>query len=361
MNLHFCDLCNESIPQADLDLGRAVRRNERLICAACEAAMSGKPSRAADLPGPPPVPVPGRDSGGSSVAAIALAFAAVALVAGVGASAYLYWRLEESEVTLRQRLVDLERSAPEPARTVSAALAEESRLRENELAEARTQIQALSQRMGELEQGNVQHAALERRMDKLDDRFQEVDDLASRVQHQSGVLDQLSADVAALGAAAAAPRPQPVVEPAAARAEPPVAAAPETPSWERWVGDLASADSGTRWQAVQALGGTHDAAVVPHLLPMLSDGDIFVRMAACRHLGDLGSVAAIPALIDTLEDEEASVREAALVALRTLSGQSIPFDPMAREGDRSKRVKDWREWWEQASKDDGKGKPKSKG
>jgi hypothetical protein len=84
---------------------------------------------------------------------------------------------------------------------------------------------------------------------------------------------------------------------------------------------------------------------------MLGDADIFVRMAACRHLGDIGSVEAIPALIDTLEDEEASVREAALVALRGLSGQSIPFDPLARDGDRSKRVKAWREWWEDASKE----------
>jgi HEAT repeat protein len=112
---------------------------------------------------------------------------------------------------------------------------------------------------------------------------------------------------------------------------------------------------------VQALGDTDDPEVVPHLVPMLDDADIFVRMAACRHLGDLGSVTAIPALIDTLEDEEASVREAALVSLRGLSGQSIPFDPMARDGDRSKRVKAWREWWEQASKELlGQNKAKSK-
>jgi len=50
MNVFFCDLCNESIPQADLDLGRAVRRNERLICAACEAAMSGGAPLAAPAP-----------------------------------------------------------------------------------------------------------------------------------------------------------------------------------------------------------------------------------------------------------------------------------------------------------------------
>jgi HEAT repeat protein len=144
----------------------------------------------------------------------------------------------------------------------------------------------------------------------------------------------------------------------------PVSLAPQgvEAQWSRWVAELASPDSGTRWQAVQALGDTDDPEVVPHLVPMLDDSDIFVRMAACRHLGDLGSVAAIPALIDTLEDEEASVREAALVSLRSLSGQSIPFDPLARDGDRSKRVKAWRDWWEQAAKELlGSGKGKTKG
>ena len=101
---------------------------------------------------------------------------------------------------------------------------------------------------------------------------------------------------------------------------------------------------------MQSLGKTRDPRVVPHLVPLLKDGDIFVRMAVARLLGELGSHTAIPALIDALEDEEVSVRESALVSLRTLSGQSFPFDPKARDGDRSKRVKAWRDWWEEAAK-----------
>jgi len=356
MNLYFCDLCNESIPQADLDLGRAVRRNERLICAACEAAMSGSHARPAPTtPAPlaaPHIPQPVRESSsGSSIAAVALAFSSVALVAGIGAATYLFWRLEDGFVATRQRLADLERSAPEPARTVAAALAEESRTRESEAAETRASIQALSAHLAELEQGNAQVSALERRVEKLDERFGAVDDLASRVQHQAGVIDQLNETVAAISVARPTePREEaPARRPEVAEKQPPPAPEASRPAWERWVPDLSSPDSGTRWQAVQGLGGSHDVAVVPHLVPMLADTDIFVRMAACRHLGDLGSVEAIPKLIDALEDEEASVREAALVALRSLSGQSIPFDPLARESDRSRRVKDWRDWWESAS------------
>jgi HEAT repeat protein len=40
MDIHFCDLCNESVPQADLDLGRAFIRRGRVVCAKCESAMT---------------------------------------------------------------------------------------------------------------------------------------------------------------------------------------------------------------------------------------------------------------------------------------------------------------------------------
>ena len=47
MEIHFCSLCNESVPQSDLDLGRAFVRRGRVICAVCERAMThevGSPS-----------------------------------------------------------------------------------------------------------------------------------------------------------------------------------------------------------------------------------------------------------------------------------------------------------------------------
>jgi hypothetical protein len=357
MQLHFCDLCNESIPQADLDLGRAVRRNERLICAACEAAMSSgherpvprPPAVAAPLAPPRPAPAPA----GGTFAAVGLAFSVVALLVAAGFGGFLFVRHEERARTLEQALTAVERAAPEQVRTVSAALRDEVDQRESELAEARARIAELATRLAEVERSSSGVGTLERRLDRLEPRLGAVSDLESRLEHVSGAFEQLAASVGELSAARHAPATL-AAAPAEAPARPaPRASAEEegTAAWQAWIAELASADSGTRWQAVQGLGDTHDARVVPHLVPMLRDTDIFVRMAACRHLGDLASVEAIPALIDTLEDEEASVREAALVALRALSGQSIAFDPLAREGDRSKRVKAWREWWEEASKE----------
>jgi HEAT repeat protein len=126
-------------------------------------------------------------------------------------------------------------------------------------------------------------------------------------------------------------------------AEPPPADG--QPAWANLLAELKSTSSGARWNAVQALGDTHDPAVVPHLLPMLKDADIFVRMATARVLGDLAAIEAVPHLIDALEDEEASVREQALVSLRELTGKDFKFDPTANEADRAKKVKAWREWW----------------
>jgi Skp family chaperone for outer membrane proteins len=366
MNLSFCDLCNESRPQADLDLGRAVRRNERLICAACEAAMSG--GHRLPAPAVPPLGAPlnaPAGSGGATVAAMALAFASVALVAGVGAAAYLFWRGEQFAQDFRGDLAHVERAAPEHARTVSAALGEEIRARESELAAVRSEVQSLTARLAEFERAEEGRRLLERRVEKHEERLEGLTDLSNRVQHQGRAVDELASRVEVL--ATERRRVPEAAEPAPIAQDPDLEpdvpeAAPREALWQKWIADLSSADSGTRWQAVQALGATHDAEVVPHTVPMLDDGDIFVRMAACRHLGDLGSIDAIPALIDTLEDEESSVREAALVALRELSGQSIPFDPLARDGDRSKRVKAWRDWWEDAAKDlKNAPKPRSKG
>jgi len=368
MNVYFCDLCNESIPQADLELGRAVRRNERLICAACEAAMSGGTTRAtpaATEPAPPQLVAPAAaPAPSSSVAAVALAFSSVVLVAGVGASVYLFWRLEEQATRLEQQITDLEKLAPQHALSVSSKLAEEIGERESEAAQARNTAQMLAARVQELEQTAADASALERRIEKLDGRLAGLDDLASRVQHQSGAMDQLTLTVAELVSARARAAERAAAEPsqpAQAAAPAPLAPAPLNTSWQKWVQDLASPVPGTRWQAVQALGETHDLAVLPLLVPLLTDADIFVRMATCRSLSNLGGIEAVPALIDTLEDEEAAVRDAALVALRGLTDQSIPFDPLARDGDRSKRVKAWREWWEEASKELlGKGKTRTK-
>lgn len=47
MNIHFCDLCNESVPEGDFSTGKAFLRKGRVICATCEALMSAEEDRVA--------------------------------------------------------------------------------------------------------------------------------------------------------------------------------------------------------------------------------------------------------------------------------------------------------------------------
>jgi HEAT repeat protein len=355
MNVQFCDLCNESIPLSDLDSGRAVRRNERLICAACEEAMSGhhaRPEAKLETGGLPLAPRPRPAPAASAIPAVALSFASVALVVAVGASAYFLWQLEESKRAGERELERIARSVPEQARSASAELIELARASEEAVNDAQRELVDLGRRLDALERGAADDEALARRMEKLEERQELVLDLSSRIDHQAASLAEFELALAQLGSAPRSSEPEPAREPAPKVAEE-RAAAPaeeETPAWQPLLADLASPTGSTRWQAVQSLGKTRDARVVPHLVPLLKDSDIFVRMAVARLLGELGSHRAIPALIDALEDEEVTVRESALVSLRTLSGQSFPYDPKARDGERSKRVKAWRDWWEEASK-----------
>jgi HEAT repeat protein len=121
--------------------------------------------------------------------------------------------------------------------------------------------------------------------------------------------------------------------------------APAGPSWNSLLPNLADANPSTRWEAVDELGRSKDTAVIPHLLPLLKDSDLFVRMCVARVLADLGTLQGVPSLIDALEDAEPTVRESAWNALRTLTGKDFKYDPQGNEADRQKKVKSWREWW----------------
>ncbi len=383
MKIHFCDLCNESVPQSDLDLGRAVLRNGRVICVACEAAMSvGLPAERPAAPAgaeraEPAVPSPGRASGapaGSPVAVVAvgLALSAVALIVALGCAAFFFLRFERRMADFDSRASAQRAEEEVRSRNLEGQVATLAEERKSQLAAAREERATLERRLEDLERARAGSSGeLGESLARLEERLDELEGLRESVDQQGNDLSQLEktatslrTDLRRLGerVEAAESAATPAEDPG--KASPSSAAAPKESgdaAWLPWVSDLKSPNSGTRWQAVQSLGGTGDPAVAPHLAPMLKDGDIFVRMAAARILGDLAVVGTIPALIDALEDEEASVREAALVSLRAVSGQSIAFDPVAREAERAKRVKAWREWWEQASKEllgPAKGKPK---
>ncbi len=405
MKIHFCDLCNESVPQGDLDQGRAFFRKGRVVCAACDRAMSlheAAPNVAASMlaapmptapmedamPAPsdivlpayaeesnpyfasepppvlasppvyPPAPsahpvhAPRGGSGGVWLALLGLAFTG-------GAIFVLDGRIQESERRAAETTHALEDRTQELAALKRRAteLADGQRDVERRtmqhLAEEKSQRESMAAEMAKIQQENSavreQIAGLGTQISTLEqksgsgsfDLEKRFAALSARVAHNEDASRNLVDKMAALEAAPPAPT---VTENAPAGP----AAATEAP-WHLQLAGLKSDKNSTRWEAVTALGATKDPETVPYLTPMLKDPDLFVRMATARVLGDMQSKAAVPALIDALEDGESAVREAVNLSLRSITNKDFKFDPLGVEAERARRVKAWRDWWKKES------------
>ena len=416
MEIHFCDLCNESVPQSDIDEGRAFVRRGRVVCATCERAMThaadagpyagsrpdgetgtatavaaapAKATMAVDptgsshgeasadapaalLPAPNGGSAPARGSSGLALAMVALLFAA-------GAAAVFNEQLRDlgrresalaSQVHTQDRaLQNAERASQTARRDLAEArlelgrrVAEEREGREAALASLGTRTERLDELQRRLAQeieaitnGTVTRTMeVDRRADDLSHRLARSEDENRALQERiAGLEEKLEHATLVLPGAPGALAGGPAT---------PGAAGAGTPSggesWAALVPDLSSPKAATRWEAVDQIGQRRDPESVPLLVPMLADTDVFVRMATARVLGDIQSTAAVPALIDALEDGEAAVREASLGALRVITGKDLRFDPLASEADRAKKVKAWRDWWKKLEEEGG---PPAKG
>jgi len=376
MKIHFCDLCNESVPEGDLSTGKAFLRAGRVVCVTCDALMSGANEPGGAIPpvaGEHPaqhaghhparhaatsrsvaahVPAPARRSGGGTwVGLVALAFAVLAAWFFSDELSRVQGDQEALSADLGRGLTRLETDVDEfsqRARGRSAAL--EMRLQEDlnstesaieaAVASLREDFRTASSRMEAIESGVAQLSESLRESEegagrRLDDLMAQAMKSRKEFEGLSTRLEQTETLVAA-GA---------MVAPAARN----VAAEPvRPPRFAAELADLVSTNAGTRWNAVQALGETGDPDVVPHLIPILKDPDVFVRMAVARVFGDLGAPEAVEPLIGALEDEEPVVREAAMAGLHLITGRDFDFDPSAKPADRERKVKAWRQWWNKA-------------
>lgn len=364
MEIRFCDLCNESVPLADLRSGRARQVGERVVCAACEAAME-KPEPApvgAALEVRTPAETGAkrsevrRESGGSGPE-WAAGFAI--LVAG-GLGYLAVDRSERTQLEISAALDQQQRALSaygerlaQGTTAVESALAEDSLVRRVQGEELRSidlrwraDLGGISARIEDLA-GNL--AGLGGKLSEIraaDERLAQVErgllaaqrDLQTLTEATLNLSERLASG-AALGGLRALSGP-------AASADSPVAqeALPFAADLEA----LQSPDYGARWAAVDALGRRGDPAAAPFLVPCLQDSDFFVRMAAARALGQLGNLVAVPALIEALVDPEPSVAEAAVESLRFLTGRNFKFDPIEKVEERKKRAQAWRDWWERS-------------
>ncbi len=78
--------------------------------------------------------------------------------------------------------------------------------------------------------------------------------------------------------------------------------------------------------AYYALCRMEKEAVLPSLLPVVKDGESWIRGYAIQVLAELGAKEAVPAIRDRLKDDDSSVLEAAIEALATLGAKEAAGD-----------------------------------
>jgi len=371
-NIYFCDVCNESVPQADLDLGRALVVKGRIICTLCDRAMTqrqeargGRPANLGlDLDAAAPAvnaPVASGAPAGvhphshihastRSASGVGLAFAS-SLVALATAGLLWQWTRDElrrrdddsvratqlavvEQATARRELElraeRIEEQARSLAQRVDSAAAEHS-ASASSLSEQRGATSALGERLDELAQRVARLSEALERVPRHDEELMALQKRISAAVDESATLARRVAELE-LAAPVAAPPAQPEK-------------GGEAPTWIELTTRLKSPDMAVRYEALIALAESRDPATAPYIAEVLKDTDPFLRMAAARMLGDLRAPAGVEPLLAALSDSLDVVREAAIQALRDITGRPLDFDARAPDSEREKKARQLREWW----------------
>lgn len=345
MKIYFCDLCNESIRQEDLERSRVTTTRGKMICAKCLPATPAGGGAPGVVGG-----APAAARGGGAVALLAIAALGLggwgvyqslelkdALAARPDPKKTLEdlgktdERLLDDVVAIRNRLETLttrqEKIAGEPV-ALREALSEQ--LHRIEAAE-RSQ-QELSTLLASLRSDREVVGKLELRLGGLD---KELDGLTGQVQG-------LASRVAALGSAPAVPA---VADPAPA-ANAPAAEPSFDAETKKRIAELSSKDEGVRWLAADHLAKKRDVAFVKYLLPLLEDKDTFVKFRVIQAMQDLNAKVAVGRLVKLLRDSADIVRGQAQDALIALTGNNERFKLEGTPAEVEKGVKAWEEWYE---------------
>jgi HEAT repeat protein len=287
MDIRFCDQCDASIPESDVDQGAATRLDGRLLCSIC--LPRAKRQRIIGILVQP------------------LALLAAAALGAAGAVLLLSPKIDTlSTELLAQKNSSADRPAVSPAVVQSLENLGDMSLR---LAEAQKTFEAaVEQRDGEVT------AALA--------------DNAEKLTALAGEIREIRVFLAE---AAKPPAASPPTNPEVAPAEP--EAAPEV-DLATWLPLAADPDSGVRLSALVALEPSRDPRVLTAARQALSDGDAVVRAQAAKMVADRGDQESVATLIDLLMDRNSRVRAVAHRSLETLTGLELDFDTTDAEDTR---------------------------
>ena len=341
MEIRFCSICNESIPDGEFETGRAIQAGKRSQHVACGL------KRAAEMNGPR-----------------SWLTSALALYAAGVATFFLVSMLSKPDEVAK---------APEVPEIVEARLTDvvqESERRQVDLIDARldrmqarlkrtfaeetlkewqdrvaSDLQKLDDRMlGYANKVHDRMTAIDSRLSAVESRLSRLMDWFQRIQDQA---DQLERELAEA-------RAQPVEQPKQPAPAEPVAQEPkkEPKNAEReaqvdkWIESLKDNNPEVVFTATIELGKLKDARAVQPLMGILkSHRELWPRLGAATSLGDLRAPDAVPTLIDALQDKEELVRSAAANALRGITEQDFDYVQGLSRAERQRIQKRYRTWW----------------
>jgi hypothetical protein len=351
MKVYFCDVCNQSIPLADLKENRATTIQGKLFCQACNPLNT----------------LPATSTGGSGRW---IGWLALLLIAGLAVAVFegyrrLHERLEEGDAKVAsvtaqlrslqttlsetaQKADHLEKAAAEKDRVdaVESKLSQQAQLQEK----TRQDVGRLEDLIGRLKgfQEKVTSVELQQQQQATDltNLRADMEGMAKHLEQSidrsvTKVLQEVGGGGHVDQSSASTPGAVPVPS-----TDKNAAPAPLDENTTKIIAKLSDKDSAKRWEALDDLAQRRDRRFLPHILPLLKDSDTFVQLRAIMAVTELGAREAVRDLISLLRDSDPIVREETQVDLIRLTGaQNLQFNVNANPEERERGVKQWEDWY----------------
>lgn len=349
MDILFCDRCHESIPDADLESGKAVRIGGRVLHVPCALRTA--------MPGP-----------GRTVAVVFAVLAAAGAAYAIARAESAVDRPLPEEMPRAWRAPVVDESAGRASHDIEAALASERKELIAELnailakaaegiesglrSEIRQQIAKIEGQVSGFTQGQLSRfESNEKSLAEVRQWVKEVREIASRPPPTTEANVSPPPNGPAMGGPDAANNPPfpPAPTPSAGTPPPdPEAQRRHDQELEKWIKDLKDPNNGIAFTATYKLKDLKDLRAVPALVETLQKHrDYYTRLGAAVALGELKSCDAVPALLDAFDDKEDLVQQAAAEAFTTITGFDLRFAVAATRKERKAIREQCSRWWKE--------------
>ncbi len=343
MEIRFCSVCNESIPDGEFDAGRAIVSGDSSQHVACALQRS--------------VQMSGTRSWMTFLLALGAAVVSTYLLVAKLNEPTEPPKMAEVPEVVEQRLAQALRDSES---RLDAAISDSGQQMKDEFQ--KNLETRLAQHGATVRDATVEamDGLLRRSSDKLDSRIRANNDMVLKIHQRIADIvdwkiriqreaDQLRLDLDAAKEREPVPAPTPPVEEKPAQdpqpEEPAVDAAREK-EVDRWIKRLRDSDEDIVFSATIELARLKALRATPHLVDVLKKHkDFYARLGAATALGEIQAVDSVPALIEALNDKDDLVRTAASEALHRITGKDFNFVSGLTKNERIRIQRSWRAWW----------------